>query len=102
MRRLDFIGNLDEEPPFDYLREKAPFWEEVGGLFFVYVQNYYMLEVGLAGVSCYGSCSTLRAGHLDQFIFLVWPVKCQNIIEVVLVERTWLVSGLATVILYCL
>ena len=46
MRRLDFIGNLDEEPPFDYLREKAPFWEEVGGLFFVYVQNYYMLEVG--------------------------------------------------------
>ena len=32
-----------------------------------------MLEVGLAGVSFYGPCSTWRAGHLDQAILLVWP-----------------------------
>ena len=90
-RRHHFIGNL---------REKAPFWKEVGGLFLLMSKTIICRR--MAEVSCYGSWSTSRAGHLDQFIFLVWPVKCQNIIEVGLVERTWLVSGLATVILYCL
>ena len=77
-RRHHFIG---------YLREEAYFWEEVDGLFLFMSKTIICWR--LAGVSCSGSCSTSRAGHLDQLIFLVWPVKCQNIIEVVLVERTW-------------
>ena len=69
------MGNFGEEVPF-----YRPF--QGGGTILLgkfgrrMVEFFYLcpkLCWRLAGVSFYVTCSTWRAGHLDQVILLVWP-----------------------------
>ena len=63
-RRSHFIG---------YFREEAPFyWVNLGEGWRSFFYLCPKLRWRLAAVSFYGSCSTWRAGHLDQVILLVW------------------------------
>ena len=66
-RRPHFIGYLREEEPF--------YWVNLGGGRWSFFYLCPKLCWRLAGVSFYGTCSTWRAGHLDQVILSVWPNK---------------------------
>ena len=55
----------------DSLREATPFYWlfERGATILLCILSKTML----AAASCYGPCSTKRAGYLDQVILLMWP-----------------------------